>query len=93
MEGCEDMQFRQHAVIEFLTVEKIPPIDVHCCMQAVYGDKCVNVSTVIHWVQQFRQEEVEEASLCDKPQSGRPLTATDKSHQERVEDVIQEKSF
>jgi hypothetical protein len=33
-------------VIEYLTVEKIPPIDIHCQMQAVYGGKCVDVSTV-----------------------------------------------
>ena len=27
------------------TAEKIPPIDIHHHMQAVYGDKCVDVST------------------------------------------------
>jgi len=41
------MRFKQRAVIEFLTVEKIPPIDIHHHMQAVYGDKCVDVSTDI----------------------------------------------
>jgi hypothetical protein len=47
MEGCEDMHFKQYAIIEFLTVEKIPPIDIHCHMQVVCGDKCVDVSTDI----------------------------------------------
>jgi len=46
MEGCEDMQFKQNAIIEFLNVEKVPPINIHCHMQAVYGDKCVDISTV-----------------------------------------------
>jgi len=46
-EGCEDMQFKQCAVIEFLTAEKISPIDIHHHMQAVYRDKCVDVSKVI----------------------------------------------
>jgi hypothetical protein len=27
-------------------VEKIPPIDIHCRMQAMYVDKCVNISKV-----------------------------------------------
>jgi hypothetical protein len=61
MEGCEDMWFKQCAIIEFLTAEKILPIDIHCRMQAVYGDKCVDVSTVRCWVWQFKQEEVGEA--------------------------------
>ena len=26
-------------------MEKIPPVDFVCCMQAVCGDKCVDVST------------------------------------------------
>ena len=36
-------------------------------MQAVYGDKCVDVSTVRHRVQQFKQL-VGETSLCHKGQ-------------------------
>ena len=39
MEDCEDVRFKQRAVIEFLTEEKILPIDIHCNVQAVYGDK------------------------------------------------------
>ena len=46
--------------MEFVIVHKIPPIDIHCHIQAVYGDKCVDVSTVSCWVQQFEQEEVGE---------------------------------
>ena len=53
MEGCKDKWFKQHAIIEFSTAEKIPSIDIHPRMQALYMDKCVDVSTVIHWVQQF----------------------------------------
>jgi len=47
MQGCEDMRFKHHAVIECLTAGKIPPIDMHHHMQAVYEDKCVDVSTDI----------------------------------------------
>jgi len=50
MEEFSDIQFKQSAVIEFLTAEKVPPIEIHRWMQAVYGDQCVDVSTVRHWV-------------------------------------------
>ena len=57
-----------------------------CChKQAVYGDKCVDISTVRWWVWQFKQEEVGEASLCDIARLVRPVTVTDKSHQEQHE--------
>ena len=54
MEEISDVQFKQRAVIEFLTAEKVPPIEIHRRMQAVYGDQCVDVSTVRRWVGQFR---------------------------------------
>jgi hypothetical protein len=44
MEDCKELQFKQHAVIEFVTAAKIPPINIHCHMLAVYGDKCVDIS-------------------------------------------------
>jgi len=47
-------------------------------MQAVCGDKCVDVSTVRCWVWQFKQEELGEASLFNSAMLGRPVTATDK---------------
>ena len=67
MEECEDTRFKQRAVIEYLTEERIPPIDIHRRMQAVYGNKCVDVSTVRRCVRQFKQQEVvsgERKRLC-----------------------------
>jgi hypothetical protein len=75
------VQFKRHAIVEFLIAEKILPIDVFCHIQAIYGDKCVDESTVRLWVWQFKQAEVREASLCDKARLERPVTVTDKSHQ------------
>jgi len=46
MEEFSDVWFKQHAVIEFLTAEKVPPIEIHRRMQAIYSDQCVDVSTV-----------------------------------------------
>jgi hypothetical protein len=38
-EGCEDVWFKQRAITDFLTAEKIPPIDIRRRMHAVYGNK------------------------------------------------------
>jgi len=50
MEEFSDVRFKQRAVIELLTAEKVPPVEIHRRMQAVYGDQCVDVSTVRRWV-------------------------------------------
>jgi hypothetical protein len=42
-------------------------------MQAVYGDQCVNVSTVRRWVMRFKDGELGQADLSDKTPSGRPV--------------------
>jgi len=61
-----DVRFKQRAVIEFLTAEKAPPNEIHRRMQAVYGDQCVDVSTVRCWVRRFKDGELEQADLSDK---------------------------
>ena len=88
MEDCSDVRFKQRAVIEFLTAEDVPPIEIHRRMQAVYGDQCVYVSTVRRWVRRFKYGELGQADLSDKAQSGRPVTASDQLHQDRVEELI-----
>jgi len=50
-------------------MDKIPPIDIHHLVQAVYGDNCVAVNTVRCGVQQFKQEAVGEATMCDQARS------------------------
>jgi hypothetical protein len=50
MEEFSDFRFKQRAVIEFLTAEKVPLIEIHRRMQAVYGDQCFVVVTVRCWV-------------------------------------------
>jgi len=55
MEEFSDVWFKQRAVIEFLTVEKFPPIEIHRQMQAVYGDQCIDVSTGRRWVRRLKR--------------------------------------
>ena len=61
IEEFSDVPFKQCAVIEFLTVEKVPPIEIHRRVQAVYGDQCVDVSTVRRWVRRFKDGELGKA--------------------------------
>jgi len=61
-----DVRFKQRAVIEFLTAEKVSPIEIHRRMQAVYGDQCVDVSILRRWVRRFKDGELGQADLNDK---------------------------
>ena len=88
MEEFSDVQFKKRTVIEFLTVGKVPPIAIHRRMQVIYGDQCVDVSTVRRWVRRFKDGELGQADLSDKTQRGRPVTASDQLHQDRVEELI-----
>ena len=58
MEEFSDVRFKQRAVIEFLTEEKVHPNEIHRRMQAVYGDRCVDVITVRRRVRRFKDGEL-----------------------------------
>jgi hypothetical protein len=58
MEEFSDVRFKQRAVSEFLTAEKVPTIEIHRQMQAIYGDQCNDVSTVRRWVRRFKDGEL-----------------------------------
>jgi transposase len=57
-------------------------------MQAIYGDQCVDVSTVRRWVGRFKDGRLGQADLSDKTRSGRPVPASDQLNQDRVEDFV-----
>jgi len=50
MEEFSDVRFKQGEVIELLTAEKVLAVEIHRRMQAVCGDRCVDVSAVRRWV-------------------------------------------
>jgi len=66
MEEFSDVRFKQRAVIEFLTAEKVPAIGIHRRMQTLYGDQCVDVSTVRRWVRRFKDGEMGQADFSGK---------------------------
>ena len=80
MEEFSDVRFKQRAVTEFLTAEKVQPIEIHRRMQAVYGDQCVDVSTERRWVTRFKDGELGQTDLSDKTRSGRLVTASAQLH-------------
>ena len=45
---------------------KVPAIEIHRRMQGVYGDHCVDVSTVRCWVRRFKDGEMGQVDLSDK---------------------------
>jgi uncharacterized protein with ACT and thioredoxin-like domain len=66
LEEFSDVRFKQRTVIEFSTSEKVPEIEIHRRMQVVYGDQCVDVSTVGRWVRRFKDGELGQADFSAK---------------------------
>jgi len=85
------LRHKQRAVIEFLTAENVPPIDIHRRLCAVYGeDSVVDVSTVRRWARRSADSEPGRAELRDEARCGRPVTATDERNQQWIDELIQE---
>jgi histone-lysine N-methyltransferase SETMAR len=83
-----EIRLKQRAVIEFLTAEGCAPIDMHRRMTAVYGDACVDVSTVRRWARTVKGDNPATTNLHDQARSGRPITTVDAQHQARVGELI-----
>jgi hypothetical protein len=58
MEEFSDVRLKNRTVIEFLTAEKVPPIEIHRGMKAIYGDQCVDMSTLRCWARRFKDGEL-----------------------------------
>jgi hypothetical protein len=66
MDEFSGVRFKPRALIVFLTADKVPAIEIHRRMQAVYGDQCADVSTVRRWVRRFKDGELGQADLSEK---------------------------
>lgn len=80
------MRNQHHTVTEFLTAEKVPPIDINRRMKVVFGGDWVDISTVRHWTARVRDPYMGHA----KQRSGRPWTATDEVHRNRVDEMLKD---
>ena len=91
MESCYggmSTRLKQRAVTEFLSAENITPAEIHCRLQAVYGENTVNRTTVNRWAIKFRECEPGRANNVDQPRSGRPVSVTDDRYQKQVDELI-----
>ena len=79
-----DLRLKQRAVIEFLTTEGCSPIEIYSRMKALYGEMCLDVSTLRRWTRRSREENPIESTFHFQARTGRPLSASDSKHKSRV---------
>ena len=58
IEGCEKERVQWATLSSSCQRKKFPLIDIYRLLQAIYGGKCVDVSTLTRWVRRYEQEEV-----------------------------------
>jgi len=78
-------KIRYRAVIEFLTLENVPPQQIHNRMTVVYGECAPSYATVKRWAAEFRQGR---NSLEDEPRSRRPSEAVCEENCRAVENTV-----
>ncbi|GFO33568.1 histone-lysine N-methyltransferase SETMAR-like protein [Plakobranchus ocellatus] len=57
-------------------------------MKTVYGEMCISDCAVRKWVRIFKGEDSRETILRDRKRSGKPLSASDMAHREKVDCMI-----
>ena len=87
MASVSDTRYKR-AAIEFLVVEKESVGNIHKRLCAVYRSCAVDTSTVGCWVQRVKASGSGEIELHDRPQSGRPATATSPDMLQHADDII-----
>ena len=79
---------KQCSVIEFLTAEGCSAVVIHKRMKAVYVDACLTEGEVRKWARFYRGEDPKETTVHDRKRPGRPVSATDTMHQQKVDKMI-----
>ena len=59
-----EVRTRQKSIVEFLSVGKIAPIDIHLCLLNTYRDQTVDVSTGQWWVLCLISGDSDRHNLC-----------------------------
>ena len=85
MAAHRDNVFRQKAVIEFLTKERVSAKNISDRLKIVYGENCLGYASVKRWVVHFKNGNTD---ITDKPRSGRPLSAATAENKASVDGLI-----
>ena len=88
-----DARQKQRAVIEFLVAEEDTSLKIHNQLKNVYKDNNIDYSNVKRWVQRFKKstanhEEMDKASIAEKPRSGRPSTSVNPDNKTYADELI-----
>ena len=83
-----DHLMKQRSVNEFLTAEGCSAVVIHKRMKAVFGDACLTEGKVRKWARFYRGEDPKETTVRDRKRPGRPVSATDTMHQQKVDEMI-----
>ena len=73
MAACTNDDFKQKAVIEFLTIEGVGAKKISERLRNVYKESALSYAIVRIWVVQFKSGN---SDISDKPRSGRPKQKT-----------------
>ena len=88
MATSNDLLIKQRSVIEFLAAEGYSAANIHARMKIVYGEMCISDCALRKWVRIFKGQDPRETILRDRKRSGRPLSASDTAHREKVDCMI-----
>ena len=83
-----DHLMKQRYIIEFLTAEGCSAVVIHKRMKALYGDACLTEGKVQKWARFYRGEEPKETTVRDRKRPGRPVSANDTMHQQKLDEMI-----
>jgi len=79
--ASNDLLMKQRSVIEFLSAEGCSAVVIHKRMKAVYGDACLTEGKVRKGARFYRGEDPRETTVRDRKSPGRPVSASDTTHQ------------
>jgi hypothetical protein len=83
--GCQWHVVKSSAVFECLVKENISAADIYGLLRCMYGDACMDVSSVGRWVKRFKH-----GKHRNDPRCGRPRSATTERNKQKVESLIKQ---
>ncbi|UYV81509.1 hypothetical protein LAZ67_20001383 [Cordylochernes scorpioides] len=67
--GSSPAKCELRSVIRFLNAKNNSPVEIHCQLVEVYGEKCMDIKNVRKWCREFNEGRI---NVHDEQRSGRP---------------------